>query len=207
MFVPSRKDLFERARLAFQTTVLAVEGYREALAGVLQNPGLPMNDGLVQTMYESYLGYRQGVLDALAADVAQTDQLFSEVVQAIQATHGQQPPPPGEALQIPVSTPEKTYVLRTAHPTPENEKKRRAKPAPVESTGSGDWEQALQTIADTLEMLDQLPEEAEDFVSSVTEKLTNMRSWIESRGRVTPKMESAIENMHRGALKWLERDD
>jgi hypothetical protein len=207
MHVPGRKDLFERARSAFGATVTAIETYRQAQAGVLQNPGLPVNDATLQAFYESYVGYRQDVFVALQTDIAAVDQLFAEIVQAIQATHGQQPPPPGEALQIPVSTPEKTYVLRTSHPTPEKEKKRRAAPTPAETTGSGDWEQALQTIADTLELLDQLPEEAEDFTSSVTEKLTNMRSWIESRGRVTPKMESAIENMHRGALKWLERDD
>lgn len=206
-FVPSRKDLFDRARLAFQTTFTAIEGYRQAIAGVLQNPGMPMNENTLQALYESYLGFRQDVLAALQADVVATDQLFAETMQAIQTTWGQAPPPPGESLQIPVAPPDKTYVLHTSHPTPpEDVKKGKFKPVKKDGGGDCDWEEALQTIAETLEMLDQLPEEAGEFATSVNEKLTNMRTWIESKGRVTEKMSAAIENMHKGALRWLERD-
>lgn len=46
-----------------------------------------------------------------------------------------------------------------------------------------------------LEECEDVPERAEDFAISVSEKIESMACWIENNNRITPAMKQAIENM------------
>jgi hypothetical protein len=50
--------------------------------------------------------------------------------------------------------------------------------------------------------LGDLPEEAEDFASSVEEKVLSMKEWITDKKHVTEKMIKALVNMQSGIDKW-----
>lgn len=68
-----------------------------------------------------------------------------------------------------------------------------------------DTEGALEAstqIGEILSRIADLPEEADDFAASVTEKLESMAEWIEENAHVTPKMKTAIDNMGAAVAKW-----
>ena len=67
-----------------------------------------------------------------------------------------------------------------------------------------EWEAALETAAEIMTAIADIPERGEDFANSVEEKVTNMSIWIEDNQHVTEKMEKALDNMLAGALKWTE---
>ena len=66
-----------------------------------------------------------------------------------------------------------------------------------------DVDEALALCSDILGDIDLVPEEGEDFASSVEEKVTSMREWIEDAQRVTEPMSDALQNMRRGLDNWL----
>jgi hypothetical protein len=58
-------------------------------------------------------------------------------------------------------------------------------------------------INETLELIDELPEEAEEFGESVREKLEDIMGWAEARNHITEGQVAAVENMDAGVRKWL----
>lgn len=58
-----------------------------------------------------------------------------------------------------------------------------------------DVQEWIDTCDRILEDCGDVPERAEDFAISVSEKIESMAEWIEENKRITPKMIEAIENM------------
>lgn len=72
--------------------------------------------------------------------------------------------------------------------------------------GNGlDWQEAIEQIDELMALLDDLPERAEDYSSSVSMGASQMRDWIEANERVTAEQWRAIENWTAGAERWLRR--
>jgi len=69
--------------------------------------------------------------------------------------------------------------------------------------GNCNWEEAHAQAQELLELLDQLPDAAEEFAESVREKTEGILVWIEESEHVTDAQETALENMFLGAEKWL----
>jgi hypothetical protein len=65
----------------------------------------------------------------------------------------------------------------------------------TESETPDDVQEWLETCDRILEDCEDVPERAEDFAISVSEKISDMVNWMEVQKRVTPKMIAAIENM------------
>lgn len=63
----------------------------------------------------------------------------------------------------------------------------------------------MEDIEAALEEIESLPEAAEDFASSVQEKLESMHEWIANNSHVTPAQAVAIGSMRAGIQKWLDR--
>ena len=53
-----------------------------------------------------------------------------------------------------------------------------------------------------LELLQELPERAEDFADSSTSTVLGMMETAETRSVVSPKMRRALANIERGAERW-----
>ena len=68
----------------------------------------------------------------------------------------------------------------------------------------GDHEAALEYCNELLELLEELPDAAADFVDGVSERVTSMLEWIEDNEHVTENQIVALENMRRGADKWRD---
>lgn len=54
-----------------------------------------------------------------------------------------------------------------------------------------------------LDLLEELPERAQDFVMSCTERLQDMQNWAEEHGHVTARMLETVGNIQSGAERWL----
>lgn len=54
-----------------------------------------------------------------------------------------------------------------------------------------------------IEKCADLPERAEDFGNSVTEKAESVMAWVDEHRHVTPAQMGMLENMERGVDKWL----
>lgn len=67
-----------------------------------------------------------------------------------------------------------------------------------------DWEDAVEQCERILEMLDDLPDEAEEFASSVGEKVESIMEYAKSRQRITEGQQTALDNMEAGCQRWLE---
>lgn len=67
-----------------------------------------------------------------------------------------------------------------------------------------DPQEAIEFCKELLSDLEDLPERAEEFVDSVTEKVTSMMEWIEENEHVTDKMQDSLRNMRRGCDRWME---
>ena len=61
-----------------------------------------------------------------------------------------------------------------------------------------DVQEWIDTCNDILEACDDVPEHAEDFALSVSEKIEDMRDWMILNRRVTEGMKTAIGNMQAG---------
>lgn len=66
-----------------------------------------------------------------------------------------------------------------------------------------DWEDALDLIDETIELIEDLPSAADEFAESVEEKLNGIDESITATSHVTEKQFEAIRNMHGGVKKWL----
>lgn len=76
------------------------------------------------------------------------------------------------------------------------------KPKSVKKTLE-DWEAALELGDAILDVLDDLPEAAEDFCEGVEKRTRSIMKWVEDKEAVTDKQMTALENMLHGAHKWL----
>lgn len=67
-----------------------------------------------------------------------------------------------------------------------------------------DPQEAVKFCNELLADLEDLLERAEEFVDSVTEKVTSMMEWIEENNHITDKMQDSLRNMRRGCDRWME---
>lgn len=65
--------------------------------------------------------------------------------------------------------------------------------------------EANDLAEELLKRCEELPERAADFYESVTDKVRGIRETINKYNKVTPRQESALENMYAGVERWLER--
>lgn len=217
--IPPRQDLFLAARSVYGGTAEAIEAYR-MLSATLQNPGLVVDDAFIMNLHELYMQLRAKLVDAFHADIPGADRVFASILAALQAS----PAPPGvcspvpgvpaipkpDGTTVPITAagaatspggpPVRRYVIEGGYPRPEpGTKKPGRRPSAIP------WPDAIDQIDGALELLDQLPERAGDFVTSAGDKLRSMRAWIDEHHYVTDKMASAITNLEAGASKWLRR--
>jgi hypothetical protein len=75
------------------------------------------------------------------------------------------------------------------------------------ATMSGEAREAITMADSILEDLEELPSEASEFAESVGAKVRSMKEWMESSGRATEKMTTALQNMRGGVDKWLKQGD
>jgi len=201
-FIPHRVDLFDRAMNSFHSTLTAIGSYKSAITSAIQNPGVLVDDAVLQTLYGEYLKCRGALLMAFQGDIPFMDQLFSEIMAAIQTTQDQEPP------SEPVHLGAELFQVND----PEEREGKKSRPSPTsrlnyDGISNADCLDALQTIDETLDLLPTLPDAAADFADSVEQKLTSMREGIIGKGRATEKQIIAIENMQRGALKWTDHNE
>lgn len=68
-----------------------------------------------------------------------------------------------------------------------------------------DADNALMIAGRILELIEGLPDVAEDFADSVEGRTIGIKEWIEKSGKCTEAQEKALENMLGGVERWLER--
>ncbi len=74
----------------------------------------------------------------------------------------------------------------------------------IDLSSAGFWseEEALKEIRETILILENLPERAEEYADGCIETLTGIEETILDTGRVSHKQQAAIENIRSGAEKW-----
>lgn len=75
----------------------------------------------------------------------------------------------------------------------------------VEDELESDAEDALSLCDTILADAEQVPSAGFEFAESVCEKVRSIRESVERTGRVTPGQSNALENMHGGIVRWIER--
>lgn len=95
---------------------------------------------------------------------------------------------------------EKAKRERERSPSPDGKKSKRTPPAMPTAT-------FLRRCSDALDLLDDLPDAAEEFSDSCREKIESMRSWADENDYVTAPMAKALRNMVKGAERWIHEDD
>jgi hypothetical protein len=68
-----------------------------------------------------------------------------------------------------------------------------------------DPEGVIRFCAELIEAAGELPERAEDFAHSVTEKTESIAEWVDAESRVTEGQIEALRNMLAGVDRWLDR--
>ena len=66
-----------------------------------------------------------------------------------------------------------------------------------------DLERAEDLIEEIDQLLEELPERADDFRQSVSEKTHDISVHMDKYGRVSKKQLNALENMLYGVQKWI----
>jgi hypothetical protein len=64
-------------------------------------------------------------------------------------------------------------------------------------------EEAQQLVDEILTLVDDLPEQAEEFGDSVRDKAMDISEFIEDRNHVTSGQLQALRNMREGIARWL----
>lgn len=78
-----------------------------------------------------------------------------------------------------------------------------AEPPQVPTRPQGnDVDAALESIDESLQLVDEVPERGQDFAESVAGKLRSIANKIEESDEVTPGQVQAIENMRGGLERW-----
>ena len=88
-----------------------------------------------------------------------------------------------------------SWIGKDAIPCPHCQKEKKQKASDVEA--------ALNLVADIESLVEDLPEEGEDFGLSVSEKAQDIGANIEAHNRVTDGQFSALENMLEGLQRWF----
>ncbi len=73
-----------------------------------------------------------------------------------------------------------------------------------EPTQKEDWEDAIDLAGEIQELLDELPERAEEFRDSVEQKVSDISISIVKARHVTEGQFQALRNMEKGVRKWLQ---
>lgn len=68
-----------------------------------------------------------------------------------------------------------------------------------------DIDEALELAAEIQNLVEELPERAEDFGISVAEQAADIARDVEENDRVTRKQLEALRNMLAGVRNWLDR--
>lgn len=68
---------------------------------------------------------------------------------------------------------------------------------------SYDPEEAIVLCNEILDLLEDMPEAAEEFKDSVEQKVLDMHDWIDKHNHVTDKQMAALENMKGAVEKWI----
>lgn len=68
-----------------------------------------------------------------------------------------------------------------------------------------EWEEWLERIREATDDASGLPDQADDFADSVTEKLEDIQAWVEEFEHITEAQAMAVENMEAGIGKWAKR--
>ena len=66
-----------------------------------------------------------------------------------------------------------------------------------------DWQGFIMECTAVLLDVEELPERAEEFADSVTEKVTSMQTFAEINQHVTDQQREAAENMGAAVKRWL----
>lgn len=74
--------------------------------------------------------------------------------------------------------------------------------AKVEYETDTEWRDRLDQCQAILDLLDDLPERADDFVQSAGEKVRDIAKWVETNQHVTEKQAAALDNIEAGAERW-----
>jgi len=115
-------------------------------------------------------------------------------------------PVSGGTFVIRKSTPEMAAKVAVITPTPSR------KPVPVEPMPDDfrDTDVLDSDVADFVAEVDaaivlshQLPSKADDFSSSVREKLQSMREWCVENNAYTEAQQTAVDNMDAGMRRWI----
>lgn len=64
-------------------------------------------------------------------------------------------------------------------------------------------QEGVELCEEILDSIGDLPERAEDFASSVSEKVESIQEWIEENDHVTEAQMDALENMKSGVERWM----
>lgn len=64
-------------------------------------------------------------------------------------------------------------------------------------------DEAIEQCDNILELIDELPERAEDFGMSVGEKVASIKTWIEQNDHVTDAQKQSLDNMQGAVLRWI----
>lgn len=105
---------------------------------------------------------------------------------------------------------------RNASPFPEfgitNEAPKKADKQPVRlsrPSSDPDMQSKIDEAIELCEAIERdaadIPSNGEEFASSVIDKAGDIRASIEEKGFATDKQITALENMHAGVLRWIER--
>jgi hypothetical protein len=116
-------------------------------------------------------------------------------------------------LKVPLPQPEQSVAilaaleaLRASYPAPSRSPEARPPAARSPGGSAPAVAMALDHCSYILAHIEDLPDEAFEFASSVEEKARSMQESITQRQSVSPKMLSALENMHHGVDKWLNQE-
>ena len=66
-----------------------------------------------------------------------------------------------------------------------------------------EWRKRLDQCDEIMDLLDELPERAEDFAAGAGETVHDIAEWIQEHQEVTPKQAAALDNIQAGAERWI----
>lgn len=64
-------------------------------------------------------------------------------------------------------------------------------------------DEAVEQCDNILELIEELPERAEEFGDSVREKVESMKAWIVEHDHVTEAQQQSLTNMESAVLRWI----
>lgn len=65
-----------------------------------------------------------------------------------------------------------------------------------------EWRLRLDQCDEIMDLLDELPERAEEFATSAMETVQDIAAWIQENRAITPRQCAALDNIQSGAERW-----